>query len=184
MTNSSRYLSDLHQQIDRLFSMEDVRTMCFNLGVDFDNVTGEGKSARIRELLLQLARRSELQMLVDLARRDWPKAVWADVPAEFTLPSNLATPDKEPPVNDNYYGPLSTYNQQDQKVDTQINSAGNVTIGHLGNDVSRNMITVGNISGASVVAIGSEARASVNTTTNVTDGSIDDSLSPPESDLE
>lgn len=164
ITDSSRYLSDLHQQMDQFFSIEDVRTICFNLGVDFDNVIGEGKSARIRELLLQLARRSELQLLIDLARRDWPRAVWADVPADFTLPSNWATPDKEPPASNNYYGTVLTFNQQDQKVETQINSVGNVTIGHIGSDISGNITTVGNISGTSVVAIGSGASANENTT--------------------
>jgi hypothetical protein len=179
-TDSSRYLSDLHQQIDRLFNLEEVRTLCFDLGVDFDNVAGEGKAARIRELILQLARREELQSLVDLVRQERPLAVRVDVPVDFTLPGTLATPEKTPPATANYYGPV-TFNQQGQTVrGAQINAAGDVAVDHLGDRNEGDTITVGDISNASGIAIGRDAWAEV-TTTNITGGrdpALDDSFAP------
>jgi hypothetical protein len=173
-TDSSHYLSDLHKQIDQLFNLEEVRTLCFDLGVDFDNVAGEGKSARIRELILQLARRDELQSLIDLVRQERPRAVWADVPADFSLPGGLETPEKTPPATANYYGPV-TFNQQGQVVHgPQANVAGEAHIDHVGDKVEGDRITVGNISGSSGVAIGRGAQATV-TTTTVTDGGGDPS---------
>jgi hypothetical protein len=166
-TDSSRYLSDLHKQIDRLFNLEEVRTLCFDLGVDFDNVAGEGKSARIRELILQLARREELQRLIDLVRQERPRAAWANVPADFNLPGGLETPEKLPPATANYYGPV-TFNQQGQTIQgPQINAGGNVEIDHLGDRNIGDTITVGDISNTSGVAIGREARAEVTTTTKI-----------------
>jgi hypothetical protein len=168
-TDSSRYLSDLHKQIDRLFNLEEVRTLCFDLGVDFDNVAGEGKSARIRELILQLARRDELPRLIDLVRQERPNAVWTGVPANFSLPGGLETPEKTPPATANYYGPV-TFNQQGQVVHgLQANIAGDAHINHIGDKIEGDRITVGNISGSSGIAIGRGAQATV-TTTTVTGG--------------
>ncbi len=169
-TDSSRYLSDLHKQIDQRFNLEEIRSLCFDLGVDFDNVAGEGKSARIRELILQLARRDELQRLIDQLRRERSNVNWRDVPADFSLPGGLDKPEAHPPANANFYGPV-TFNQQGQTVGTQLNITGSANIDHIGDivhgdkvtgdKVGGDKITVGNISGSSGVAIGAGAQADV-----------------------
>lgn len=166
-TDSSRYLAILHKQIDQLFNMEDIRSLCLELGIDFDNVAGEIKSGRIRELILQMARRDELRRLIDHLRLERPNAVWDDVPEDFSLPDGLENPEKEPPVGNNYYGSV-TFNQQNQTVGKQYNIS-DATIGHIGDTiqgdkvggdkVGNDKITVGNISGASSIAIGAGARA-------------------------
>lgn len=152
-TDSSRYLSDLHRQLDSLFSLEEVRGLCFELGVDFDNVVGEGKSARIRNLILQLARRGQLQDLVDTVARERPLAELNDVPTDFKLPDTLSTPETASPTNVHYYGPVVTHSDQ---------------------------ITVGNISNASGIAIGSNAGATVTSTTTAGggDASLKDLFAP------
>jgi hypothetical protein len=149
----SQYLAELHKQLDRSFSLEEVRGLCFELGVDFDNVAGEGKSARIRNLILQMARRDQLQELVDAARRERPHAGWPDAPADFELPRYLSAPETALPANVHYYGPVTTYGEQ---------------------------ITVGNISDASGIAIGSHASASVTSTATAAggDSSLDDLFAP------
>ena len=169
-TDSSRYLSDLHRQINKYFNLEDVRSLCFELGIDFDNVAGENKSGRIRELILQMARREELQQLIDLLRQERPNAVWVDVPADFSLPGGLEQPEAQPPANNNYYGPV-TFNQQNQTVEKQFNITGGANIDHIGDNVQGDKvggdktggdkITVGDISGSSGIAIGAGARAEV-----------------------
>ena len=158
--NSSRYLSDLYKQINQRFDLEEVRGLCFDLGVDFDNIAGEGKSARIRELILQLARRDELQSLVNLARQARPTGNWADVPADFSLPGGLETPGTQTPTNVNPH-PRVIFDQSGQTVHKQFIFTEDAHIDHIGDN-----ITVGNISGSSGVAIGRGASASVSTTTS------------------
>lgn len=126
-TDSSQYLSALHNQIDALFSVEGVRMLCFDLGVDFENLAGDTKSALVRELILQVARRNRLPDLLALLTQERPQAHWPNVPADFALPESLATADAVSPDN-----PVKS-------------------------------ITVGNITGATGVAIGSNASATVTT---------------------
>lgn len=173
-TDSSAYLSDLHKLINKYFSLEEVRDLCFKLGIDFDNVAGENKSARIRELILQMARRDELQRLIDLLRVERSNVAWVDVPPDFSLPGGLESPEATPPVSNNYYGPV-TFNQPNQQVKSQYNIAGDAHIDHIGDNVGGDKvggdkiggdsITVGDISGSSGVAIGAGARADVRQTT-------------------
>ena len=82
---ASRYLIDLLRQIDGLFSLDDVRTICLALGIDYENVPGNTKESLVRELIRLLVARDRLQELVDLARAQRPEATWQDVPADFTL---------------------------------------------------------------------------------------------------
>lgn len=79
----SRYLHDLLRQIDSLFSLEDVQTLCLALGIDYENVPGHTREGLIRELIRILIARDRLQELVDLARAQRPAAAWADVPADL-----------------------------------------------------------------------------------------------------
>ncbi|MBN1247136.1 MAG: hypothetical protein JXC32_05720 [Anaerolineae bacterium] len=50
--------------IDRC-SAEDLRALCFRLGIDYDNLNGTGKAAKARELVLYYERRDALEALVD-----------------------------------------------------------------------------------------------------------------------
>ncbi|UCG23918.1 MAG: hypothetical protein JSW55_17565 [Chloroflexota bacterium] len=139
-TDSASYLSTLHAMLDRYFNLEEVRTICFELGVDFDSVAGEGKSARIRELILGLARQDRLPELVSLAASQRPHVSWPAVPPDFRLPSSLQSPHAGQTVQHNYYGDVVT-----------------------GDKVGGDQIVVGDISGSSGVAIGRGASVSVST---------------------
>jgi len=61
--------TELHELIDRHFDLEELRTLCFRVGVDYDSLRGEGKAAKIRELILYLQRQGGLERLVAEARR-------------------------------------------------------------------------------------------------------------------
>jgi formylglycine-generating enzyme required for sulfatase activity len=78
--DDSRYLIDLLRQMDGLFSLDDVRTICLALGIDYENVPGNTKESLIRELIRLLIGRDRLQELVDLARAQRPQVDWPDVP--------------------------------------------------------------------------------------------------------
>jgi len=53
-------LAALHDALDRRLGREDLRDLCLCLGVDYDDLPGEGKRARARELVLRMARTGRL----------------------------------------------------------------------------------------------------------------------------
>lgn len=180
-TNSAKFLSDLHKQIDERFSFSEVRTLCFDMGIDFDNVPGDTKSAFIRNLLVSVAREGRLQELVDLVREQRSFINWENVPQGFELPKSIAQEDIRQVVHYNiYHGDVDqsvTYNQQGQTVHgPQVNAGGDANIGHIGDKIDTgggdfvdgnktvnegDNISVGNIENAEGIAIGGGASASV-----------------------
>jgi nucleoside phosphorylase len=65
-------LLDREQLFDEMLGRldsEDFKTLCFILGVDVDDLPGEKKSARVRELIKYFERRGELAKLAELWRR-------------------------------------------------------------------------------------------------------------------
>jgi hypothetical protein len=142
-TESAKYLSTLHKQIDQYFSFSEVRTLCFDLGVDFENIPGDIRSAFIRNLIISLAKQNRLQALVNLVRQERPFVDWQDVPPDFELPTSMAQENIQQVVNYHVYGDY----------------VGGDKIG--GDKVGGDKITVGNIENAQGVAIGRESSANV-----------------------
>ena len=46
------------------YNLEEIRTLCSDVGVDYDNLGGEGKEAKARELIAYLRRRNKLDDLI------------------------------------------------------------------------------------------------------------------------
>jgi hypothetical protein len=67
-------LTQLHQFIDKHYDLEELRTLCFELGVDYDALRGEGTAAKARELVLYLGRRGHLAALLQRLRAGRPEA--------------------------------------------------------------------------------------------------------------
>ena len=143
-TNSAKYLSTLHKQIDQFFSFSEVRTLCFNLGVDYENIPGDHRSAFIRNLIVSLAKQNRLQELIEEVRAERTFVDWQDVPADFELPSSMAQENIQQVVNYHVYG--------DYVGGDKIQ----------GDKVGGDKITVGNIENAEGIAIGGGASANVN----------------------
>ena len=55
----------LYELLLRHFNLDELRTLCFRLGIDFDSVEGSAKAGKARELLLDMNRRGRLNELVD-----------------------------------------------------------------------------------------------------------------------
>jgi hypothetical protein len=53
-------------------TLEELRTVCFDLGVNFDDLGGEGLDGRARQLVLFLQKRNALPRLVEWLRRERP----------------------------------------------------------------------------------------------------------------
>lgn len=78
------YLTDLRQGIVGAFSIEELVTLCFDLGVDYENLGGQGKEGKARELIAHLIRRDELAPLVQYCARKRPRYPWPQDPALTT----------------------------------------------------------------------------------------------------
>jgi hypothetical protein len=79
---SRRYLTRLRQMLDAHFSVEELRTLCADLGVDYDNLPGEGKVNKARELIGHLDRHSRIPDLVDVGQERRPDIAWEDALVE------------------------------------------------------------------------------------------------------
>jgi len=54
------------------FDLEELRTLCSDLSLDYDALRGEGKEARARELIAYLQRRRQLDRLTSYIRQHRP----------------------------------------------------------------------------------------------------------------
>ena len=68
---------------------DDLRVLCFDLGVDYDDVPGTVRSTKVVELLTYLDRRHRLPDLLQVGRDQRPDIAWDSV--------QLVTPPPEPP---------------------------------------------------------------------------------------
>jgi hypothetical protein len=68
--------SKLLQDLDKHFSEEDLRTLCFELGEDYENLPAQGKAGKARELILQLGRVGRVLELIDRCRKLRPNISW------------------------------------------------------------------------------------------------------------
>lgn len=66
----------LRRRLVDYYSLEDIRTLCFDLGVDFDSLPGEGKDGKARELVIYCRNRAMIDTLVENARRARPQLEW------------------------------------------------------------------------------------------------------------
>ena len=58
----------LRKVLNEQFSADELRDLCLDLGLDYENIAGETKVAKARELVLYLQRRGELDRLVAAIR--------------------------------------------------------------------------------------------------------------------
>jgi hypothetical protein len=78
-SSQTGYLVELHQVLVARFSLEEIKTLCFELGVEYDDLPAVGKRNKARELVRYLDRHGRLDALrvaVMLKRPDvtWPAA--------------------------------------------------------------------------------------------------------------
>jgi len=58
------------------FDIEELRTLCFDLGVDYDDLRGEGKTGKVRELVAHFERRGLVHELIEACKRERPNVRW------------------------------------------------------------------------------------------------------------
>jgi len=71
-----KVLTELRQILDARFDAGELRTLCFDLGVDYDDLPGEGKSDKARELVAYLERHGRLSELIRTGKQLRPDIAW------------------------------------------------------------------------------------------------------------
>jgi hypothetical protein len=79
--------------LTRHFNLEELRTLCFELGISFDELGGQGVRGVARELLLYVQRRDRLPELLTTLRVERPSVAWPDATG---LPSMMAATTDDP----------------------------------------------------------------------------------------
>jgi hypothetical protein len=78
-TVTPAFLSNLHQGMVKSYNLEELRTLCMQLGVDYDDLGGDGKDGKIRELISYLNRRGQLSKLIEQCKTNRPDYQWPSI---------------------------------------------------------------------------------------------------------
>lgn len=88
--DNNRYdLSYIKMMMEETFSDEDLRDLLFELRLNYDDIDGSGRSAKIRELILKMKFDSNLPKLIDLAAQKKPKVTWDKPPQKPKIMSKI-----------------------------------------------------------------------------------------------
>ena len=72
----------LRRLIDTHFNDDELRTLCFDLEIDYESLGGEGKRGKIRELLNFMRRYHRVDELIHYLGTERPEVPWPDVSAD------------------------------------------------------------------------------------------------------
>ena len=123
-TERTSALTTLHRLMVQQFNLNDIETLCFQMSIDIDEISGTGKSAKVRELILDIIRQGRVQNLTDLLKQARPHIQWPQIPNDFQLSSSNG-------VMGNSHS--STLQIQDDKLDTAKIAGDHITIGDMNN---------------------------------------------------
>lgn len=83
---SRQFLAELQGKLNQYYSGEEIETLAFVLGIDYDALRGGTKPTKINSLIYAAARHNWLATLLREARSQRPHVEWPDAPDGFTLP--------------------------------------------------------------------------------------------------
>jgi len=81
-TTKPGYRTRLRQLLTTHFDEGELNTFCFDLDVDYDDLPGEGKANKARELVKYLERRGRTHEIVKIGRQVRPDVPWEDTPEQ------------------------------------------------------------------------------------------------------
>lgn len=70
----------LFRQMESLFNQSEIKNLCFEMGVDYEELAGEGKGEKIRELITYCQRRGRVSDLIRHLESARPHATWQNTP--------------------------------------------------------------------------------------------------------
>jgi DNA-binding NtrC family response regulator len=79
-----KYSVELHRRLRRIldtrFAEGELRTLCYDLDLDYDDLPGDGKADKARELVRHLERHDRLSELVEIGKELRPDVPWGEIP--------------------------------------------------------------------------------------------------------
>lgn len=91
MNETSRmFLAEMQGKLTQYFNNEEIETLTFVLGVDYDTLRGGTKPTKVNSLLAEMARNGGLPKLLGEVRARRGNVSWPDVPADFELPQGAS----------------------------------------------------------------------------------------------
>ncbi len=87
-----QYLVQLRQILEAYFDDGELRTLCFDLQLDYDSLPGQGKASKARELVAYLERRDRIAELTQLGRQLRPQVDWGEIGASSERPPDEGLP--------------------------------------------------------------------------------------------
>lgn len=78
---SVQYLGIIRRAIARTFNLDELHTIAFDLGLNWDELPGETITSKTRSLIAYLSQRGFLTELLNILREERPKVEWPDVPS-------------------------------------------------------------------------------------------------------
>jgi tetratricopeptide (TPR) repeat protein len=90
-TLMQRHLSHLRRTLVESLSEGELRDLCFDLGVEYADLPGEGRADKARELVRHLDRRDRISQLIEVGKRLRPDVLWEapSVLPQSQIPHNL-----------------------------------------------------------------------------------------------
>lgn len=70
---------DFRKQITDLFSLEEIKILCFDLSIPFDDILGEHLSSKVNALLVALFKLEKLDEFHKMIAEERPKASWPSI---------------------------------------------------------------------------------------------------------
>jgi hypothetical protein len=80
----------LREGIIASYNLEELRTVCYDLAIDYEDLSGENKSNKVISLIEYVWRRGRLDALLDYCRRDRPLYPWPALEPAAAQPSIAA----------------------------------------------------------------------------------------------
>ncbi|MBN1177954.1 MAG: AAA family ATPase [Anaerolineae bacterium] len=77
----------LRDVLTTYFDEEELKTLCFDLGIRYDDLPAEGASGKARELIAYLERRGRIFELIEVGKQLRPDVPWTDVQQTRSEPS-------------------------------------------------------------------------------------------------
>ncbi len=87
---SRQFMADLQGKLSQYFNIEEIETLTFVLGIDYDSLRGGTKPTKVNSLISDVARNGRLEELLREVRRLRGNVTWPDMPAGFELPLDAA----------------------------------------------------------------------------------------------
>jgi len=86
--------ADLRNKITSYFNDDEIQSLCFDLGIEYENLAGETREAKARELVIYCERTSKVSQLVNRCRELRPSVDWR-APEHLPESESFAAPTKE-----------------------------------------------------------------------------------------